>query len=61
MTTLSEIKIKVSALSTKQLKEMAIDLSNDFRDGVDIIYCEVLNAIELRMTESEFVKFCNAI
>lgn len=51
---------KIAAQTTSELKKIAAQLANDFRDGADVVYAKVLDALELRMPEVEFIEFCNA-
>lgn len=51
---------KIAAQSTSQLKKIAAELANDFRDGAEVVYAKVLDALELRLPETEFIEFCNA-
>lgn len=58
---MDKISAKVSALPTKALKEMAIALFNDTREGSEIVLSAVLSALEAKLPETEFVAFCDAI
>lgn len=58
---MEKIEAKVAALSTKTLKEMVAQLFNDSRDGSEIVLSAVLNALEKRLPEAEFVAMCEAI
>lgn len=58
---MDKIAAKVSALPTKNLREMAPLLLSDTRAGSEIVLSAVLNALETRMPEAEFVAFCGAL
>ena len=58
---MDKINAKVSALPLKTLKEMAVALFNDSREGSEIVLSAVLSALEAKMPETEFVAFCDAI
>jgi hypothetical protein len=63
--TKEQIKNKINQImsdqSTGALKESLIKLMNDFRDGSDIAFDSVLNELEKRLPEIEFIKLCEAI
>lgn len=58
---MNKIEAKVSALPVKTLKEMAVALFNDTREGSEIVLSVVLSTLEASMPEAEFVAFCDAI
>lgn len=58
---MDKINAKVFALPLKTLKEMAIALFNDDRDGSEIVLSAVLSALQVKLPEVEFVAFCDAI
>lgn len=58
---MEKIEAKVAALPTKTLKEMVVKLFNDTREGSEIVFSVVLNSLEKRLTESEFVALCDSI
>jgi hypothetical protein len=58
---MDKINAKVSALPVKTLKEMAIALFNDTRDGSEIVLSAVLSVLESKLPETDFVAFCDAI
>lgn len=55
------ITAKVSSLSLKMLKDMAIQLSNDFQDGADVVLDAVMARLEALMPETQFVAFCDTL
>lgn len=59
--TIDAIRNKIESQDTATLKDMARQLVEDFRDGVDLILDEVLTALGKRMSEAEFVAFCDTI
>jgi len=58
---MEKIEAKVAALPTKTLKEMVVKLFNDTREGSEIVLSAVLNTLEKRLPEAEFVALCEAI
>lgn len=58
---MDKINAKVSALPVKTLKEMAVKLFNDTREGSEIVLSAVLTALEAKIPEADFVAFCDAI
>lgn len=61
MNAVEQIAAKVSAQSTKSLKEMAHALATDTRDGVDLVLSAVLDALMARLPEAEFISLCDAL
>lgn len=58
---MDKINAKVSKLSVPMLKDMAVKLFSDTREGSDVVMSAVLNQLEARMPGAEFVAFCDAI
>jgi hypothetical protein len=58
---MDKISAKVSKLSVAMLKDMAVKLFDDTREGSDLVMTAVLNQLEARLPEAEFVAFCDAI
>jgi hypothetical protein len=52
---------KIAAQSTDALKDMASKLYADMREGADIVFSAVLDALMARLPEEEFVAFCDAM
>lgn len=52
---------KVAAHTTDELKKMAKELMSNFEDGAGIVFNEVLNVLEGRMTETEYTQFCETL
>ena len=52
---------KIKSLNIDLLKEVAIGLmdSNSFKDGSNRVFEIVMNELESRMPESEFILFCD--
>lgn len=61
MTAQQQIEAKIAKLSTEALKDMAIKLYADVRDGAEIVLSAVLDALMARMPEDEFVTFCDQV
>ena len=59
--TIEAIRNKIESQDTSTLKDIARKLVEDFRDGVDLVLDEVLTALSKRMSEDEFVAFCDTI
>lgn len=59
--TIEAIRNKIESQDADTLKDMARQLVEDFRDGVDLVLDEVLTALCKRMSEAEFVAFCDTI
>jgi len=47
---------KLTNINTETLKEMALKLNNDFSDGADLVFDAVLNVLESRVDEVEFLE-----
>jgi len=54
-----KIKGTLEMQSTEQLKEMARLLMTNYEDGAGVVFNFVLDILETRMTESEYVEFCD--
>lgn len=52
---------KISGLSIETLKEAAVKLMYDKRNEAGIVLDEIINSLETRMEESEFIKFCDEL
>ncbi len=46
---------KLTNVSTETLKEMAVKLNNNFSDGADLVFDAVINTLETRVSEDEFL------
>lgn len=55
----NEIELRVEKLTTEQLQEMATMLMKNYSDGTTLVFDVVINELENRMSESDYVKFCN--
>jgi DNA-directed RNA polymerase specialized sigma24 family protein len=58
---MEKITAKITGLTTEMLKDMAARLTDDFRDGADLVQSAVLDALMSRLPEAEFVAFCEAL
>ena len=61
MTDLVQIQARIANQSIDKLQEMAMLLSDDFRDGSEYVMSAVLSALEAAMTEAAFISFCETI
>ena len=52
---------KLTNVNTETLKEMAVKLNNDFSDGADLVFDAVLNALESRVDEVEFLELMETL
>jgi hypothetical protein len=58
---MNKLQAKVSTLSTEDLREMAIALADNFSDEADIVLTTIMEALETRMTEAEFISFSDSL
>ena len=56
-----KIEARITRCSVSALKEMAVALFVDTREGSEYVLSAVLSALEKRMPEDEFVAFCEAM
>ena len=49
----------ISSLTTEQLKTVATGLFASTKDGSEIALSEALDELEARLSEDEFVQFCD--
>jgi len=54
-----KIKGSLEMQTTEQLKEMARLLMTNYEDGAGVVFNFVLDVLENRMSESEYVEFCD--
>ena len=54
-------KGKVENLGTEQLKEMAAQLFGNMEDAAGDVLGWVLSALESRVSESDFLAFCDSL
>ena len=57
----SEILDKVKTYSTSKLKEIIKLLFDDYRDRADDVMMYTLNELETRISEKEFINFCDKL
>lgn len=55
---MNAISTKTNSLPVKNLKEMAKLLMADMREGSEIVFNAVIEALEAKLPEAEFVSFC---
>lgn len=58
---MNQLSARTATLSVSKLQEMAKLLINDFQEGADQVLSAVLNALEAKMPEAEFVAFAEAL
>lgn len=57
----NQIKNSLVPISTGQLKEMAQKLMTNYEDGAGVVFNLVLSELETRMSETEYVNFCESL
>ena len=55
------INARLENLSISELGEMAARLVNDYRDGAEIVLSAVMNTLESKMPEADFIRFCEKL
>jgi len=55
-----EIRAKLSKLTIKQVKEMAILLFTDYREGAEDALDWALEYLEQEMQQEDFIAFCKS-
>lgn len=55
------IKSKLVGKTTGYLKNMAKQLMADTQEGAGVVFVMVLDVIEQRMEENEFIAFCDSL
>lgn len=58
---MNAITSKIERLSLSMLKDMAVRLNSDFRDGADLVQSAVLDRLMVIMPECDFVAFCGEL
>lgn len=61
MTAQEKMTNKITGLGTKQLKEIAIEMMEDYSDTATIIFDEILGELSKRMPEQEFISFAESL
>lgn len=56
-----ELEKKISLLDIEQLQIMLSMLKDNFEDGATIVYLKVLDELEIKMGEAEFIKYCDSL
>ena len=56
-----KMKSLIANQNLKTLQEMAKNLMSDFTNEATLIFTFVLNEIENRMQENDFIKFCDSL
>ena len=60
-TTNNPLQVKIATYSVEMLKDVATRLMDNFENGSDMVFAEVLRALEVKMPTAEFVAFCDAL
>ena len=58
---MNKLAEKIEHLDADTLKEMAVKLNDDFRDGADEVMGAVLSRLETLMPVADFVAFCEEL
>lgn len=58
---MEKLENRIGQIPTDQLQDVARELHTDYRDGADIAFDSVISALEKRMAESDFSKFCDSL
>jgi hypothetical protein len=58
---MNQLTTRTASLSIPKLQEMAQLLINDFQEGADQVLSAVLQTLEAKMSEAEFVAFAEAL
>lgn len=58
---MEKIIAKASVAKTSQIKEMVSNLASDFSSEATIVTNSLLSILEARMSEDEFVSFCEEL
>jgi hypothetical protein len=57
----AKLQSKIEAQSTDTLKDMAMKLMADMRDGAEIVLSAVLDVLMVRLPEDQFVALCEKL
>ena len=60
-TTVKEMTAKLSGFTVAELKTQAKVFANDHSDHANLVIDAILAALEPKISEREFIRFCNAI
>lgn len=55
------LKSTINTQSTSMLKKCALELMNDFSEGAGVAFVFVLNELENRLSETEFLNFTDTL
>lgn len=53
--------MRLEKITTKTLKESAKLLMNRFENGTDFAFNQIIDELEKRMPENEFIEFCETL
>jgi hypothetical protein len=59
MNAIEKIQNTLKGIELSELKVMAKMLQNNFEEGSCVVFSAVINELELRMPEKDFVSFCD--
>jgi hypothetical protein len=58
---MNKIQERLNGMSTEMIKEIATQLNNRLDDEANIVFENAMNALLNRMSEKDFVKFCEKL
>lgn len=61
MTAKEKMRSLIKEQTTDQLKEMAQQLKDNFEEGAGVSFVFVLDELEIRLPEKEYVEFCDTL
>lgn len=54
-------KVKFETINTQELIDTVVKYSNDFNEGVEIAIEVIMDILMVRMTENEYIQFCESL
>ena len=60
-TTVKEMTAKLSGFTVAELKTQAKVFANDHSDHANLVIDSILAALEPKISEREFIRFCNSL
>lgn len=58
---MNKIQERLHKINVEELKEMAVELMNNFEEGSDIVFDKVSNELHERLNEDEFINFMESL